>query len=196
MAISTLSLAERFFKYVQKSDSPEGCWVWTGGKAGAGYGKLSHNKRSIYAHRFSYQHFIGDIPENLFVCHRCDNPACVNPQHLFLGTQKDNMQDMSRKGRQVFQVHPEKAPRGDLNGTRKHPESRPRGDKHHFKLYPEDHANGERVHTAKLNTAKVREIRLRYAKGGASYEALGREYGITKSTVGRIVHRKYWKHVE
>lgn len=87
---------ERFFLLVQYSDD---CWNWTGYKTEKGYGKFGINYRAHLAHRLSYEYFIEPIPKGLFVCHHCDNPSCVNPFHLFVGTNRDNMIDMYAKGR-------------------------------------------------------------------------------------------------
>ncbi len=77
-----------------------GCWIWKEALTNSGYGTLNFNRKAQLAHRYSYERFIGIIPENLNVCHRCDAPCCVNPNHLFLGSAQDNINDKIIKGRQ------------------------------------------------------------------------------------------------
>ena len=94
------TLRDRFFSKVAKIETPMAdCWLWTASVDSVGYGRIGVNGRVCKAHRVSYEMQNGPIPDGMLVLHRCDNPRCVNPAHLFLGTARDNTQDASRKGR-------------------------------------------------------------------------------------------------
>lgn len=82
-----------------------GCWVWQKAKIRTGYGRISVNRKLVYTHILSHRLFKADVPAGMCVLHTCDNPSCVNPEHLFLGTQQDNIKDKMAKGRQAFGEH-------------------------------------------------------------------------------------------
>lgn len=157
----------RFWAKVNKT---EGCWLWTGARSN-GYGRFSLHSRLDLAHRVAWLLTHGEIPDGLWVLHRCDNRTCVNPDHLFLGTCQDNVTDMVVKGRNSH------------------------GESHYSKTHPEKLARGERLHSAKMTADRVVELRQRFAAGGVSKMALAREYGITHPTVRRIIDRTIWRHV-
>lgn len=176
----------RFWPKVKQTDS---CWLWIGAKDPDGYGNFKvGNHRGTHAHRIAYALKVGYIPPGLSILHSCDNRSCVRPDHLFLGTQLDNVNDMAEKGRA-------RKASGDQNGSRLHPESRPRGEKHPFKLHPELHARGERAANAKFTESQVIEIRRSYKAGELSQHALARKYGVTATTINAIVLFKTWKHL-
>lgn len=93
-----VTVAQRFDELVNKHES--GCWLWTGWKNPDGYGKVRFQGRRLFAHRFSYERVNGLVPHGLVVRHTCDQRSCVNPDHLVVGTQADNIRDMVSRGRQ------------------------------------------------------------------------------------------------
>lgn len=108
-------VVNRFWAKVSK-DGPRHpvlgkCWLWVGGSSG-GYGSIFSAGRKQKVHRYAYKLLVGDVADNICVLHRCDNPSCVNPEHLFLGTQQDNIADMVSKNRQTGAV-------GERNGNTK-----------------------------------------------------------------------------
>lgn len=146
------------------------CWEWTACRDKAGYGRFGIGISVLLAHRVSWQlaHPDAELGER-HVCHSCDNPCCVNPAHLWAGTNADNVRDRDVKGRQV-------APRGERSGSRLHPESRPRGENHK---------------SAKLNDEKVRAIRA----DTRLHREIAVDYDVTRANVSDIKARKTWKHV-
>lgn len=148
---------ERFWSKVDKQSN--GCWIWTAGKKKKmGYGLFYSDKyrRTVLAHRMAYELSVGLIPDGLHVLHHCDNPSCVRPDHLFLGTETDNAADRNRKGRQ---------------------------------------SRGEQIHTARLDTLSVLELRVMYKNGGWSHRMLARRYGVTSGTITRAINHESWKSV-
>lgn len=177
---------ERFWEKVNKG-TPEECWNWTAAKRPDGYGNFSISHGIfVAAHRFAYELAYGPIPEGLLVCHKCNNPSCCNPAHLYAGSQLDNMNDAKRSGRTATD---------DKNGSRTHPESYPRGDKSWPHLHPELVLRGSKHKTAKLTEAAVLEIRKLYAIGAASGVELSQRFGVSRANISLIVNRKAWKHI-
>ena len=171
-----------FWAKVKKTDN---CWEWTAATWGKGYGVYRHKNKSRSAHRLSYEIANGPIPEGLLVLHKCDNPKCVRPDHLWLGTHADNMADCVRKGRNAKGERQRLAVLGRV----------PSGETHWTHRDPNKVPRGEQSGKTPLKERQVREMRDRYAQGGVLMRELAAEYGISLAGVHKIIHRLNWAHI-
>lgn len=157
---------EWFWNRVDRRDDLWSCWEWQGARNQDGYGTLWVDGSKQRAHRVAWRLAVGEIPEGLLVLHRCDNPPCVRPDHLFLGTPADNTADMMAKGRARYGIATDRsgwrAPRGERSGA------------------------------AKLTEQAVRTIRT----SGESQYVLARRYGVSQVAIHKVRARKTWTHVE
>ena len=178
-----------FWGLIDKTDT---CWLWKGPRipANVGYGYFSYH----LAHRVMWEIENGVIPKGKLICHSCDNPPCVNPSHLFIGTQKDNMRDASQKHRLWMQQHPERVRRGDQTTFRLYPELIRRGEQHHSHLHPELVPRGEKASRSKLKEQDVRAIH-RLRGSGTSLKELSSLYQVSIGHIEGILSGRYWKHL-
>jgi len=142
---------------------PDDCWEWMEGKTWAGYGAVNTKQGQYKAHRLAWELSHGPIPDGIFVLHTCDNPACCNPHHLFLGTQTDNMADMNQKGRH--------GKTGHKPGEQK----------------------GERNYNAKLNQKSVNQIKKLLQIGSYTHEQIAKKFDVSRATISMIHIEKNWK---
>lgn len=151
-------------------DRPDNaCWPWNGVLFSNGYGAMGHGGKTLKGHRVSYELHKGPIPEGMYVCHSCDNKSCTNPDHLWLGTPADNMNDKVAKSRQS------------------------KGERHAatFRDSPKFKANfprGERSGQSKITDSERLTV-IDRVKAGQSQRAIAADYGITQSAVSAIWRR-------
>ncbi len=155
---------ERFWAKVKKGD---GCWEWTAATT-KGYGHIGIKGKMIYAHRLSWELENGKIPDGLHVLHKCNNPLCVKPDHIYLGTQKDNVGDAITLGTHI--------------STRRSP------------LFGDIDQCGEKNPSAKLTRFQVGGIR-RSRGDGMTIKELSNLYSISKSQIQRIISNESWKDI-
>lgn len=177
------SVQKRVLKHLSKFSNPSECWEWPMSRTKAGYGQLSTSNgsaRSVelhYAHRVSYFLSNGPIENGMNICHKCDNPACFNPNHLFCGSQKDNIRDCISKGRFNFNPH------------------RPSGGEH-WAVQNKDKVHralcGENNSRAKLSFDDAKYIR----SSGRTGSDLAKHFGVSDSTISAIRRGKTYRSIE
>lgn len=173
---------DEFWRKVDKINGPipdqnnpdykglERCWMWIGATNKSGYGVTSVDWKQMFAHRLAWIYTNGSIPDGLCVCHHCDEPSCCRPDHFFLGTNKDNSDNMTDKKRQSY---------GEKHSVAVMP-NRPRGDKHYC---------------AKLTDEQVIEMRKLYSETKIPIRELASKFGIGYRSASKIVAGHTWAHL-
>lgn len=162
--------------FIQRTQpKPSGCIEWVGPRHDNGYGRFTFKRQQQLAHRAAWRLFRGELPADLCVLHHCDNPPCVNPEHLFLGDRGDNARDMAAKGRQWLQASPER--RAET-----------------FACPAERKARGSGHGNAVLTEAQVLAIRQRVSRGERG-KHLAAEFHCSTSLISAIVRGQAWQHV-
>lgn len=168
MAFKPTPWRERFPQKVDRSAGQDACWLWLGGRAPNGYGRFNlEHAKPVGAHRAAWMFEHGDIPDGMSVLHRCDNRPCVNPAHLYVGTQRDNLRDMVARGRYRGNIAAELARLG----------------------------KGHTSWRATLTPAQVIAMRERYATTGVTASALGAEFGVGETATYHITSGRVYRWV-
>jgi hypothetical protein len=149
-------------KFLDKVDTSGKCWLWTACKNQNGYGQIRVRPKIYLAHRASWLIYRGDIPDGMNVLHKCDTPACVNPEHLFIGTMADNSKDMVEKRR---------------HHSHGHSNYMPKGKKHHH------YERGFKI---------TREQAIKIRLDSRKQSEIAREYGVDQSLISKIKHNFVW----
>ncbi len=205
-----ITLKEKIEKYTTKTNT---CWLWSG-RIVRGYGVVWDpvKYKEVRAHRAAWELVNGPIPKDMCICHKCDIRNCVNPDHLFLGTQNDNIQDKVSKNRQAkgansgAKLYPDRLSRGDNHYSRTRPELLARGNRHGLHLHPEKAARGEKngsyTHPEKrvkgenhgnsiLTENNVHEIR-RLHRIGIKQIIIANKFGVARRTINNIINGNVW----
>lgn len=171
-----IDILHRFYSKVKKTDE---CWLWLGAKSPRGYGDFWNGEKIERAHRWIYRQTFGAV-DNKFICHKCDNPSCVKPDHLFAGTHEDNMNDMAKKKR--HHIYSSELNKRKLIGRL-------------LKSTNGKRLNGEKHGCAKLSNKDVIDI-IRSFKWITSRKTnadiLAKKYNVSKATIRGIINGDNW----